>query len=187
MFSANSARICTNDTFNSWNNDKAFSSLAIDDNTNGSTPLEIDFSMGWTPIVWPAITRCNLLPIFRIVYFCNVVALLLSRLNQSANLLSSGLSVSIFATVPIWTLVKSYSSKIGIGAAPSRKTRGLIVIFLGSERFFLQAPRINARREARTVLLVASPESIFFLFKIIFCNTEKMKIMLMLFVTPYWT
>jgi hypothetical protein len=30
----------------SWNNDKALSSLAIDDNTNGRTPLEIDFSMG---------------------------------------------------------------------------------------------------------------------------------------------
>ena len=72
-------------------------------------------------------------------------------------------------------MVKSYSSRIGIGAAPSRKTRGRIVIFFGSDRFFRQEPRNSPERETSTVLLEVSPESIFFLFKI----------MLMLFVTPY--
>jgi hypothetical protein len=64
---------------------------------------------------------------------------------------------------------------MGIGAAPSRKTRGRIVIFFGSDRFFRQEPRSRNEREASTVLLEVSPESIFFLFKI----------MLMLFATQY--
>ena len=70
-------------------------------------------------------------------------------------------------------LVKSYSSNIGIGAAPSRKTLGRIVIFLGSDRFFLQEFRKGKVKEASKVLLDKSPESKFFLLKMIFCMIQK--------------
>ena len=49
----------------------------------------------------------------------------------------------MFAIVPSWTPLKSYSSKIGIGAAPSMKTLGLMVILEGSERNLLQPKNIE--------------------------------------------
>jgi hypothetical protein len=49
----------------------------------------------------------------------------------------------MFAIVPSWTPLKSYSSKIGIGAAPSMKTLGLIVILEGSDRNLLQPKNIE--------------------------------------------
>ena len=49
----------------------------------------------------------------------------------------------MFAIVPSWTPLKSYSAKIGIGAAPSMKTLGLIVILEGSDRNLLQPKDIE--------------------------------------------
>ncbi len=49
----------------------------------------------------------------------------------------------MFAIVPSWTPLKSYSSKIGIGAAPSMKILGLMVILEGSERNLLQPKNIE--------------------------------------------
>ena len=52
----------------------------------------------------------------------------------------------MFAIVPSWTPLKSYSSKIGIGAAPSIKTLGLIVILEGSDRNLLQPQNSEQQR-----------------------------------------
>ena len=49
--------------------------------------------------------------------------------------------------------MKSYSSKIGIGAAPSKKTLGRMVIFLGSDLPFLQDGRKGKKNEISKFLL----------------------------------
>ena len=83
------------------------------------------------------------------------MALRRSKENQRANMRSSGSSVMMFAMVPNWTSLTSYSSKMGIGTAPSRKIRGRMVIFSGSERNFRQEERERAgKRERRRFLLV---------------------------------
>lgn len=85
---------------------------------------------------------------------CKLVALLRSKPNQSANLRSSGSSDKILSTDPIRRLVKSYSSKIGMGADPSRKTRGRMVIFVGSDRDFRHELRIENGSKYKKCLLV---------------------------------
>ena len=145
------------ETFNSVNNKRAFSSVIASDKTKGRIPFVMPCSIGWTPTICPPMTRCNLFPIFRIVSFCKLIALRRSSPNHRAYLLSRGSSERILSTEPSWTLEKSYSSRIGMGADPSRKTRGRKVILDGSDLTLLlqeSSPRQRIKNtETFTVMI----------------------------------